>query len=101
VLCYLLSHVQALSLPIAEVVLLKVVETISDKAKAQILSPVISDLISADIPLPGSTQEDLISLCISSFDSSAAHELNEVRDSLWDLYISTIRRFFVSGTVCT
>jgi hypothetical protein len=31
----------------------------------------------------------------------AAHELNEVRDSLWDLYIPTIRRFFASGTVCT
>lgn len=88
-------------MPIAEVVLLKVVETISDKAKAQILSPVISDLIAADIPLQGSTQEDLISLYISSFDSSAAPELNEVRDSLWDLYIATICRFFVSGTVCT
>lgn len=87
-------------MPTAEVVLLKVVETVSDKAKAQILSPIISDLISEDIPLQGSTQEDLASLCISSFDSSAANELNEVRGSLWDLYISTIRRFFVSGTAC-
>ena len=88
-------------MPIAKVVLLKVVETTSDKAKAQILAPVISDLVSSDIPLQGSTQEDLVNLCISSFDSSAANELNEVRDSLWELYISTIRRFFVSGTVCT
>jgi U3 small nucleolar RNA-associated protein 10 len=100
VLCYLLSHVQALSLPTAEVVLLKLVENVSDKAKAQILTPVITDLVAADVPLQGSIQEDLTSLCISSFDSSTTNDLNQDHASLWDLYISTIRRFFLSGTIC-
>lgn len=100
ILCYLLSHVQALSLPAAEVVLLKLVENVSDKAKAQILTPVITDLVTADVPVQGSIQEDLTSLCISSFDSSVTNDLNEARAPLWDLYISTIRRFFISGTIC-
>ena len=79
ILCYLLSHVQALSLAAAEVVLLKLVENVSDKAKAQILTPVITDLVTADVPLQGSIQEDLTSLWISSFDSSVTNDFNEAR----------------------
>ncbi|KAF8626030.1 hypothetical protein AX15_005120 [Amanita polypyramis BW_CC] len=94
VLCYLLSHIQALSLPTAQVALLRIIENISDKAKAQILSPVIKELISKELPSQGSIQESLTGLCISSFDSSAAGELNEAQGTLWSLYVSMIRRVF-------
>ncbi|KAK2465147.1 hypothetical protein APHAL10511_002839 [Amanita phalloides] len=96
VLCYLLSHIQALSLPAAQVALLRLLENVFDEAKAQILFPLIKELVSADLPVLGGVQEDLISLCISSFDSSAAAELNDAQGSLWGLYMSTIRRFYVS-----
>ncbi|KAF8630264.1 hypothetical protein AX17_005450 [Amanita inopinata Kibby_2008] len=99
VLCYLLSHIQALSLPTAQVTLLRLIENVSDKAKARLLSPVIKELeISRDKALKDDgTWEELTALCISCFDKSVANELNEGQSDLWSLYISVLRRYFSSG----
>ncbi|KAM6493306.1 hypothetical protein JOM56_011440 [Amanita muscaria] len=97
VLCYLLSHVRSLSLPTAQIGLLKLLEGISDRAKARILSPIIGTVTSVDKQVYTGAQEELVSLCIATFDSSIASDLNEPQSTMWSLYEAIIRRYFSSG----
>ncbi|THU93396.1 hypothetical protein K435DRAFT_779869 [Dendrothele bispora CBS 962.96] len=107
VLCYLLSHINAMTLPSAQRKLLGVVSGISDKSKTQILLPTIQSL--AEKPLNmlsrlfGSYLGDIAKLCIASFDLSVLAELNSEKH-LWDVFVSLLRRSLslgVSGPLST
>ncbi|KAJ2923032.1 hypothetical protein H1R20_g14063, partial [Candolleomyces eurysporus] len=79
VLCYLLSHINALSSADMQTVLLKAVGSVTDKAKLQLLLPTIQELL-----LPNQPQhEELLLELLRSFNGSAAKELNDTNKPFW------------------
>ncbi|KAG6868786.1 hypothetical protein C0993_010713 [Termitomyces sp. T159_Od127] len=92
VLCFIVSHVNALALPTFQIALLKSIEAVSDSAKAEILFPTIKSLLASK--KSDATLRDLTDRVMSCFDSSVAEDLNEEKSALWDLYLSVIRFHF-------
>ncbi|KAG6866337.1 hypothetical protein C0991_005804 [Blastosporella zonata] len=94
ILCFIVSHINALTLPTARIALLKSIEAISDSAKAEILSPTIKSLMAKNAD-PAS--RNLTDLVMSSFDVSVAKDFNDEQSVLWDVYVSVIRFHFTPG----
>ncbi|KAG6888637.1 hypothetical protein C0992_007989 [Termitomyces sp. T32_za158] len=92
ILCFIVSHVNALALPTFQIALLRSIESISDSAKAEILLPTIKGLLASR--KSDATLCDLTDLVMSSFDGSVAKEFNEEKSALWDLYVSVVRFHF-------
>ncbi|TFK37695.1 hypothetical protein BDQ12DRAFT_685121 [Crucibulum laeve] len=102
VLCFLLSHINALSVQKAQIALLKSIQTISDGAKAQILQPTVQSLVLAASSVQPkdvfhSFSEDFTSSIIACFDASVAKELNNSQTQ-WESYVIMIRTYFTAGT---
>ncbi|PFH46286.1 hypothetical protein AMATHDRAFT_155738 [Amanita thiersii Skay4041] len=95
--CYLLSHVHALSLPSAQIVLLKITQNVPDAAKARLLSPIIEQLVESPPAPHDSILEELTGLCLTCFDSSVSRDLSDPESTLWDLYVSALCKYFASG----
>ncbi|KAJ6554556.1 armadillo-type protein [Mycena capillaripes] len=103
VLCYILSHVHVLRLLSAQIALLSSIEDISDKAKTEVLLPVLLELSQDDGPiLPNSPAERFASLVVASFDLSASPALNDSKDPLWDVFVSAVQHYLKPGptTAC-
>ncbi|KAF8154101.1 hypothetical protein B0H34DRAFT_800000 [Crassisporium funariophilum] len=101
VVCYILSHINAFCLETAQSALLKLVVTIQDKAKIQILLPTIHALSEkASLAEPAnifaSASEELTTLMLSCFDATAASHLKDA-DS-WNVFIKVVRTYFRAGT---
>lgn len=93
VLCYLLSHINALSSADMQTILLKTVGSVTDKAKLQLLLPTIQKLL-----LPNQQQhEELILELLRSFDGSAAKALNDNGKPFWNVYLDLLRHSLRSG----
>ncbi|KAG5718058.1 U3 small nucleolar RNA-associated protein 10, partial [Termitomyces sp. T112] len=92
VLCFIVSHVNALALPAAQIVLLRSIESISDSAKAEILLPTIKSLLASK--KSDAILRDLTDLVMPCFDASVAKDLNEEKSALWDAYVSVVRFHF-------
>ena len=99
-LCYILSHINALGIPSAQISLLKAVEAISDSAKAQILLPTIQRLLSTPTTIAkGSNSQlaELSDLVVSCLDISVTNDLNEEKNALWDVFVAVLRGTLKSG----
>jgi U3 small nucleolar RNA-associated protein 10 len=100
----LLSHVTAIPLPSAQLALLKAIEEVSDKVKAQLLLPVMQGLVNDSPPRTelargfGSRLEEFASLVVSSFDASASGGLNEQDSPSWPMFVLALRHYFQTGT---
>ncbi|KAG6836982.1 hypothetical protein H0H93_016935 [Arthromyces matolae] len=95
VVCFLVSHINALPLPTAQVSLLRSIKAISDGAKAEILLPTIRSLVGHKKTV--APLNDLIDLVMSCFDASVARDFNEESSALWDVYVSVMRYHFSPG----
>ncbi|KAJ7607399.1 hypothetical protein FB45DRAFT_1135460 [Roridomyces roridus] len=101
VLCYLLSHVHVVRLVSARIALLRSIEGIADKARTEVLLPVIVGLIQSDEPLRhDSPEEDFASLVVASFDAASAPDLNDPKGSLWSVFVSVLHHYLRLGTAC-
>ncbi|KAJ7456907.1 hypothetical protein FB451DRAFT_1275210 [Mycena latifolia] len=103
VLCYLLSHVQVLSLVSARIALLRSIGDISDKSKTEVLLPALVALNQDDKSMvPDSPAEQFASLLVASFDLSASPALNDPKGSLWGVFISVLQHYLKPGpsTAC-
>jgi U3 small nucleolar RNA-associated protein 10 len=93
VLCYLLSHINALSSADMQTILLKAVGSVTDKAKLQLLLPTIQKLL-----LPNQQQHaELFLVLLRSFDGSAAKGMNDNGKPFWDVYLDLLRHCLRSG----
>ncbi|KAG6909155.1 hypothetical protein DXG01_001782 [Tephrocybe rancida] len=92
ILCFIISHVNALAFPTAQIALLKSIGAISDSAKAEILSPTIKSLVASK--KRNVVLQDLSDLVMSFFDASVAKDLNDEQGALWDVYVSVMRFHF-------
>jgi hypothetical protein len=99
VVCYLLSHVNAICLPTAQVALLKSIEDVSNKAKALVLLPTFNALVQENSPHEVANQvlEEFACLVVASLDKTVSSDLNDQDGPLWDVFISTIRYYFTPG----
>lgn len=93
----MLSHINALGVPGAQIALLKAVEAISDSAKAQMLLPTIQMLLSASATEANSQLAELADIVVSCFDISVTNDLNDEHNPLWDTFVSVLRSTFESG----
>ncbi|KAJ7178741.1 armadillo-type protein [Mycena crocata] len=101
VLCYLLSHVQVLGLLSAQIGLLRSIEDISDKSKADVLLPALLALNRNGAVVPGSSMETFASLVVASFDVSAAPVLNDQKGSIWGVFVSVLQHYLTGPvTAC-
>ncbi|CAK5279397.1 unnamed protein product, partial [Mycena citricolor] len=93
ILCYLLSHVVAVPLTSMRVVLLEVLQNVSDASKSTVLTPLIS------AASHGSLEERLASLVIASFDTSTVSILNDVKNKTWiDVFVPLLEYCFKSAS---
>jgi len=103
VLCYILSHVNAIGVPYAKLALLRIVEGVSDLSKAQVLLPMIQELVKEGSDMTelearfGPLAEQFLALAMSSFDVSTSGDLNESSSSLWPVFIQSLRHCFLHG----
>lgn len=93
-LCYILSHISALSLPYAQVALLKTIDDVSTKTKVQILLPVIQEIIQSPHDI---ISEEYATFVMASFDISAVGDLNDANSVSWPVFLSALRCYFKSG----
>lgn len=94
VLCYLLSHVNALVSQSMQIALLQSVGSVTDKAKLQLLLPTVQKLL-----LPNQEQrEDLLLELLRSFNESAARELNDTNKPFWKVYTDLLRHYLKPDT---
>ncbi|KAF5351352.1 hypothetical protein D9758_008071 [Tetrapyrgos nigripes] len=102
VLCYLLSHINAMTLPSAQARLLEAVSDISDRSKTEILLPTIQLL--AEKPLNilsrlfDSYLDGIATLCAAAFDLTVLADLNSGK-TFWDLFVSLLRRSLSSEAI--
>jgi len=103
IICYLLSHTNALSCEEVQNTLLKSTATIMNKAKVQILLPtirVIAEKASSAAPenIFSITSEDLTTRLLSCFDSAAAPYLNDT-PAAWAIFLQTTRTYCRPGSL--
>ncbi|KAI0063355.1 ARM repeat-containing protein [Artomyces pyxidatus] len=98
VLCYVMSHANGCTLPSMKLSLLHMVEDVSDRVKAPMLSSTIQALIddarSTELQKTiGPRYEEFAALVASTLDMSTAPDLNEPSSNLWSTYLGTLRHF--------
>jgi U3 small nucleolar RNA-associated protein 10 len=100
VLCFILSHVNATGSSSAKLALLRSLASVSDSVKAELLVPTMQSLIRdpstvhGQATLFGPCAEDLAILVVSSFDDSAANDLNDQESLLWAVFLRVLRHYF-------
>lgn len=101
IVCYLLSHINALSSETVQNALLKSIVTISNKAKIEILLPTIQAVVDNVSSVEATDtfskySEEFLTRLLSSYDSAAATYLNDT-PSAWDNFSQLLQTFFRSG----
>ncbi|KAF9480276.1 hypothetical protein BDN70DRAFT_905831 [Pholiota conissans] len=91
VICYLLSHINALSSETAKTSILRSMATLTTKAKVQILLPTMQALVEkasilSSTDVFNAASEEFTIRLLSCFDSSAASYLNDT-ESCWDTFV--------------
>ncbi|KAJ8075131.1 snoRNA-binding rRNA-processing protein utp10 [Marasmius tenuissimus] len=92
VLCYLLSHIRALTEASAQFTLLDIIQDVSDKSKVEMLLPMaqqITLIIGAGSNSYGSYLREIAKLVASAFDVSVTAELNE-KPAVWDTFVQVV-----------
>jgi hypothetical protein len=74
---------------------------VSDSVKVEVLLPSIQDLVDNPSHVLSSSAETQLeafaTLVVSSFDLSAADDMNERSSPLWPVYLQTLRHYFKQG----
>ena len=99
---YLLSHVSSCGLPLVKLFLVALLEGVSDRAKAEALSPTIQALTNKEEApewerLFGPQFEEFVAITISALDSSVSGHLNDTSGTLWPIFLGAIRCYFEQG----
>ncbi|KAK1226193.1 snoRNA-binding rRNA-processing protein utp10 [Marasmius sp. AFHP31] len=92
VLCYLLSHIRALTEASAQSALLDIIQDVSDKSKVEMLLPMtqhITSIVDAESNSYGSYLGEIARLVASAFDVSVTAELNE-KPAVWDTFVQVV-----------
>ncbi|KAG5637085.1 hypothetical protein H0H81_005818 [Sphagnurus paluster] len=97
ILCFIMSHINAIDIAMVQISLLKSVEVISDSTKVQILLPTIKSLVQSINGEKTPVAQELIDLLVSSFDTSAAKDLDLEQGEMWTVFKSVVRASFVPG----
>ncbi|OBZ74951.1 U3 small nucleolar RNA-associated protein 10 [Grifola frondosa] len=102
VICYLLSHVNACQLPDVKFALLKSLGAVSNEVKSHVLVPTMQSLfnevtVDGQVALSNSLKRDIFTFLVSSFDSSAASELNDPNKPSWDMFENAVQLCFQNG----
>ncbi|KZT23010.1 hypothetical protein NEOLEDRAFT_1180414 [Neolentinus lepideus HHB14362 ss-1] len=98
-LCYILSHVNACTIPSIRIGLLKMVEGVSHPVKGEMLLDLIRSVVS-DPPAQefqityGQGLQEFSRLLLQSFNVSLSKEFNNVASVVWPAYISSIKCVF-------
>ena len=82
--------------------LVALLDGVSDRAKAEALSPTIQALIDKERApewerLFGPQFEEFVTITISALDSSVSGHLNDTSGTLWPIFLSAIRFYFEQG----
>ena len=102
-LCYLLSHVNAIGAAYPKLALLRTVKDVSDQVKAQVLLPTIQGLVGENSDLVsrfGPMAEDFLTLVVSCLDGSVSSDLNEASSLLWPVFVHAVQYCFLLGMYC-
>ena len=96
---YLLSHIMSCGLPAVKLFLVALLEGVSDKTKAEALSPTIQALTDNERAaewerLFGPRFEEFATITISALDTSVSGHLNDTSGTLWPIFLDAIRFFF-------
>ena len=99
--CYLLSHINGLTSESAQIILLKTIATITNKAKYQMILPTVQSIVEKASAVPPAfghepASESLVINILACFDTSAAEYLNETATG-WDVFLQLIRTYLRSG----
>ncbi|RDB23790.1 U3 small nucleolar RNA-associated protein 10 [Hypsizygus marmoreus] len=94
VLCYLVSHINAIGVPGSQIALLNSLDSISDSVKAHVLLPTIKS-IAADVE---HAPHELSGLVVSCLDISVAKDLNDPTGTLWEVFVAVLRSSFAPGS---
>lgn len=99
---YLLSHFTSCGLPGVKLFLVVLLERVSDRIKAEVLSPTIQALMDKERApewekLFGPQFEEFASTTISALDSSVSGHLNDTSRALWPVFLDTIKFYFQPG----
>lgn len=101
VVCYLLSHASATSLPSLQIMLLRALSEVSSPLKAQLLLSDIQWVCTTSredqIQAKGKVAEEHAVLLLSSFDASICQTLNEPATLLWETFLDIIRGCYRPG----
>ncbi|KAI0052438.1 hypothetical protein FA95DRAFT_1483564 [Auriscalpium vulgare] len=102
VLCHILSHANACSVPEVRLSLLRMVEDVSDPVKAPIMSTLIQAMVDnarsdESHQTFGARIDEFAALAASAFDASAATELNDASSNLWATYTRALEYFICVG----
>ncbi|KAF7420871.1 snoRNA-binding rRNA-processing protein utp10 [Pleurotus ostreatus] len=103
ILCFLLSHVSSLPSISAKITVLKSIESVSDKAKWQMLLSFIKAIEGSNVETLqssfGSREAEFVKLVVASVDASAVPELNEPSGSLWPVFLALLRQSFSENAI--
>jgi U3 small nucleolar RNA-associated protein 10 len=99
---YLLSHIVSCGLPAVKLSLGALLEGVSDRAKAEALSPTIQALVEKEQAsewekLFGLQFEEFVTITISALDSSVSGHLNDTSGTLWPIFLDAIKCYFQPG----
>jgi hypothetical protein len=99
---YLLSHVASCGLPAVKLFLGGLLEGVSDRAKAEALSPTIQALVDKEQAsdwgkLFGLQFEEFVAITVSALDSSVSGQLNDASSTLWPIFLDAIKCYFQPG----
>lgn len=99
---YLLSHVASCRLPSVKLFLVALLEHVSDRAKAEALSPIVQALtdkvkVAEWERLFGPQLEEFATITVSAFDASGAAILNDPTGIFWPIFFNAIQFYFQPG----
>ncbi|KAF6750908.1 armadillo-type protein [Ephemerocybe angulata] len=94
VLCYLLSHVNALSSTNMQITLLQSIGAVTNKAKLQLLLPTVQRLLRPN----QSHHENLLLELLRSFNESASKDLNDSSKPFWKVYTDLLHHYLRPDT---
>jgi hypothetical protein len=87
---------------VVKLFLVALLDGVSDRAKAEALSPTIEALTDKERApewerLFGPQFEEFVTITISALDSSVSGHLNDTSGTLWPIFLSAIRFYFEQG----
>ncbi|KAI0311668.1 hypothetical protein OF83DRAFT_1068421 [Amylostereum chailletii] len=102
VICFILSHANTCALPVVKLSLLRMLENVSDAAKARTLATSLQSLsdeakVQAWTAIFGPRFEEFVTLHLAVFDGTSVPDLNDPSSGLWAALLGALRFYFRDG----